>query len=137
MWMVGKVIRPVALFALTLAFPAVALGDAYDGHHCPHHDPLPAKRQSPGHAGDAGHAGHAREVDAGEPGEHGHGHGAPCTCIGQCVTQVGIALPSLALAVATVTVPATSTRVTPAASQWAAIDPPYLHPFANAPPSLR
>lgn len=138
--MVGKVIRPVALLALMLAFPAVALGDAYDGHHCSHHDALPAEQQSRGHAGHAGptgHAGAAREIDAGEPDEHGREHGEPCTCIGQCVTQVGVALPSPAPAVVALVVPATPTRVTATASQWAAIDPPYLHPYANAPPSLR
>lgn len=129
MGLADRVIRSVALLALTLGFPAVALGDAYDGHHCPHHDPLPAERHTPGdgsHTVDAGHGGHAREIDAGDPDEHGHEPGEPCTCIGECVTQVGVALPSPTLTVAAAVVPATSTRVAGMASQWVAVDPPYL-----------
>lgn len=132
-----RVIRSVALLALTLGFPAVALGDAYAGHHCPHHDPLPAQRHDSGHAGHTAHAGHGHDVDAGERNGHGHQHGGPCTCIGQCVTQVGAALPSPALAVAAETVPARSTGVSVTASQWVAVSPPYLLPYANAPPSSR
>lgn len=140
MRIVDKRIRPVALLALMLGFPAVALGDAFAGDHCPHHDSLPAEHAAPrgaGHDGHANHAGHTLDADAGKPDTHGHEHGGPCNCIGQCVTQVGVALPSTALRSATTTAPAAPARVAGAAAETAVVDPPYLHPYANAPPSLR
>lgn len=135
-----NLIRPVALLALTLGFPAVALGDAFASHHCPHHDSLPAEHSAPsgaGHGGHAHHAAHTLDADAGKPDPHGHEHRAPCSCIGQCVTQVGVALPGTAIRSATMTPSAMPTRVTAAVADIAVIDPPYLHPYANAPPSPR
>ncbi|MGH7574897.1 MAG: hypothetical protein ACREM1_07190 [Longimicrobiales bacterium] len=135
-----RLIRPVALLALTLGFPGVALGDAFAGDHCPHHDSLPAEHSAPGgvgHGGHANHSGHALDADAGKPDTHGHEHGGPCNCIGQCVTQVGVALPSTAIRSAATTPSAMPTHVTAVAAEMAVIDPPYLHPYANAPPSPR
>jgi hypothetical protein len=118
------VLRRLTGLSLALAFTATATA-AMGAHAGPHHEGIAAVSGEPA----GSHSAHAAHETPDAPG-----HDGPCTCVGACATQVPVALPSVPV----VRAPASASATIPvrAEDSTAAVlaAPPYLLPFATAPP---
>ena len=112
----GELIRSGSALAMVALFLAGSAGEAAGLHRCPHHDTV------------AGHAGHPGASHGEEDGGHG------CTCFGTCHGSAAVALPA-GLGDAHVSAHAIRDDRPRATSTPAAQASPYLHPFANGPPT--
>jgi hypothetical protein len=111
-----ELLRSGLASAMVALFLAGSAGEAAGFHRCTHHDAV---------------AGHAVHPDASH-GEEDGGHG--CTCFGTCHGSAAVALPA-GPGEAHVRSNAVRDDRTGGTSTPAAQVSPYLHPYANGPPT--